>query len=338
MTWYFEAPVLGDMLRVGFNSIFHYGIFVSEDEVIQFGLSPLARANQPAEEIQVCTTDLDGFLCGYKLEVARFDEEERKKNRTPEDAVAFARSKLGTRGYHILYNNCEHFAYECITGKPFCSQTANLRAMFQSLPLVDVYTCAIPCELEMTPLYPESRQAELDSVSNIRVKTEKWCAWKLLEYALERSLGVKMKQTEFEKNENGKWTSEKCFFSISHSDEAVAVAVSRKPVGVDIESHLPSQNDRFADKILNENERALYDSTADEAREHFLLEKWTAKESLFKKDGTLAGFIPKEQDTLSGGLRTLSAKVGGKSYTLSVATDTPKSLRIYENIDLLSKI
>ena len=147
-----------------------------------------------------------------------------------------------------------------------------------------------------------------------------------------------MSQTEFKKSESGKWTTEKCWFSISHSHGAAAVAVSRKPVGVDIEARFPLDNDRFAQRVLNEAESAQYESTPTDDRGRFLIEKWTGKEALFKRDGALKSFIPTDHDTLSGDLRTLAVNVSGKSYTLSVASESIRSLRIYEDIDLLSKI
>jgi hypothetical protein len=34
MKWQLTQPVAGDMIRVKLGSIYHYGVFVSEDEVI----------------------------------------------------------------------------------------------------------------------------------------------------------------------------------------------------------------------------------------------------------------------------------------------------------------
>ena len=199
MKWTLKTPAAGDMVRVKAGSIYHYGVFVSENEIIQFGLAPVARQGLKDSDIEVCSSDVDTFLCGGFLEVADFDRVERRKNRRPAKAIEYARSKLGTRGYNILYNNCEHFAYDCVTGKPHCSQTADVRALFRSLPIADVYVAAIPDVTALTELYPPERQAELDAVTNDRVKTEKWCVWKLLEYALERSFGYKMKDMTFSK-------------------------------------------------------------------------------------------------------------------------------------------
>lgn len=337
MKWTLKAPASGDMVRVKAGSIYHYGVFVSETEIIQFGLAPVARQGLKDSDIEVCSSDVDTFLCGGFFEVAEFERAERKKNRRPAKAVEYARAKLGTRGYNILYNNCEHFAYDCVTGKPYCSQTADVRALFRTLPVTDVYVARIPGSLVLTQLYPPERQAELDAATNERVKIEKWCVWKLLEYALERSFGFKMKPMTFSKNEHGKWTSDKCFFSLSHCDGAVAVAVSRADVGVDIETERPALRERMAQKILNESELTLYENTPESERVRFLLEKWTAKESLFKAYGMGSAFIPADYDTLSGKVNTRILKLNEREYALSVATETPDIVRLYE-VDLLSKI
>ena len=333
MKWQLKAPVAGDMIRVKAGSVYHYGIFASEEEIIQFGLAPVARPTLKDTDIEVCTSDIDAFLCGGFLEVAEFDRLERKKNRRPKDIVSYARGKLGTKGYHILYNNCEHFAYECVTGKPYCSQTADVRELFRSLPVVDVYVSRIPEQPNIKPLSCAEREREIEGITNPKAKIEKYYVWKLLEYALERSFGLRAQKLTFTKRPEGKWMTEKCAFSLSHCDGAVAVAVSRAAVGVDIETLRPLSRDRFADKILTEGEYALYEQTLPEDQEIFLLEKWTAKESLFKKNGEKI-FIPRDHDTLTGKLRTQKVTLAEQTYVLSVASDTPEVMRSYIDVDL----
>lgn len=248
MNWTCKQPKAGDMIRVKLGSIYHYGVFVSWDEIIQFGLAPSARPMLKDSQIEVCTSNIDAFLCGGALEVALFDGERRSK-RCPKEIVDYARQSLGRRGYHILYNNCEHFAFECVTGEPYCSQTADVRALFRSLPVVDVYVAGIPEQVNMRSLSCAEWEQEIGSEADHGLKIQKYCAWKLLEYALERSLGLHASELAFTKTENGKWMTEKCAFSLSHCRGAVAVAVSRAAVGVDIACLPPLSKDRFAEKI-----------------------------------------------------------------------------------------
>ncbi len=106
---------MGDMVRTKVQFYHHYGIFVSDSEVIQFGLpdDPM----RPADQIRVLSTDVLTFLQGGDLEVMVPDKEARRKMRTPEQIVAIARQRIGESGYNILHNNCEHFVNECVFGE-----------------------------------------------------------------------------------------------------------------------------------------------------------------------------------------------------------------------------
>ena len=115
MQWTEGTPVYGDIIRTKVSFYHHYGIFVSEDQVIQFGLpdDPM----RPSEQIKVLSTDIYTFLGGGELEVAKPDKDERKQLRTPTQIVETATSRLGEGGYDILHNNCEHFVNECAFGE-----------------------------------------------------------------------------------------------------------------------------------------------------------------------------------------------------------------------------
>lgn len=116
MNWKEKTPVYGDMIRTKVSFYHHYGIFVSEDQVIQFGLpdDPLREA----EQIKVLSTDMRTFLQGGELEVAQMDRAERKSMYSPEKIVERAQQRLGQGGYDILHNNCEHFVNDCVFGQP----------------------------------------------------------------------------------------------------------------------------------------------------------------------------------------------------------------------------
>ncbi|MBR2476683.1 MAG: lecithin retinol acyltransferase family protein [Clostridia bacterium] len=115
MNWTDNAPVYGDMIRVKVKFYHHYGIFVDENTVIQFGLPD--NSGTPPDEIQVMTTDIATFANGEFVECASLTKAEKKQHRTPDEIVKIATSRLGERGYNILNNNCEHFANECYFGE-----------------------------------------------------------------------------------------------------------------------------------------------------------------------------------------------------------------------------
>ena len=115
MEWTEQTPVCGDIVRTKVRFYHHYGIFVSENRVIQFGLpdDPL----RPGEEIAVLATDIRTFLQGGELEVARPDRAEKRRMYSPQEIVARAEARLGEGGYDSLHNTCEHFVNDCAFGE-----------------------------------------------------------------------------------------------------------------------------------------------------------------------------------------------------------------------------
>ena len=88
MKWRPGDCVPGDMIRVPLGGIYHYGIFASESEVIQFGLPPLPEYRDRPEAQAVTTMDMALFSCGQIVEIGV-----------------------------LLRNNCEHFVWDCAFGQ-----------------------------------------------------------------------------------------------------------------------------------------------------------------------------------------------------------------------------
>ena len=333
MKWSYIEPKFGDMIRVSMGTLYHFGIYVSDEEVIAFGLPPTRRGTLTDAEVEVLSSDIDAFLAGGFLEVAEFDKKEKKKNRTPEQIVEYARSKMGMRGYHILYNNCEHFANECVTGVHICRQAEDVRALFRKLPVVDVYISALPEDLPLGEVECKARQAEIDTVKNERVKREKYFVWKLLCYALERTFGLRGKRLDFVKEPWGGWSVGDVFVSLSHSEGALAVAVSRNDVGVDIEHVHTPRAKTLAEHTLCEEELLEYERLPESEKERRFLELWTVKEAIFKSLRS-DRFLPKEICTIGAKFTTKTATVGEREYIFTVATQTPEKVRVFTEIDL----
>lgn len=331
MRWTLKAAEYGDMVRVKLGSVYHYGIFVSESEVIQFGPPPAGRALLKDSELEVCATDVYGFLCGGFMEVAEAERKEKKKRRSAEEIVASARARMGERGYNILYNNCEHFAYECAFGEKYCSQTEALRAVWRSLPVLDVYVAQIPEACDFKEVLPVARREEIAECSNESVKRQKYAVWKLFEYGLKRTFGYAIDKLELTRGANGKWQCNACEFSLSHSGNVVAVALSRKPVGVDIEG-VYAVKAELAKKILTEEELATYSALTGN-REEYLSRKWTEKESLFKRSGGKA-FQPSKIAVLGQSLKTEKITAPDGEYFLTVASDDIAKFKFFSNVKL----
>lgn len=125
MKWTQHEPHYGDIIRVKMKFYHHYGIFVDEHTVVQFGLPN--NVEQPADSVKILTSDIHTFLCGGELEVASLSASERLSRRSPEATVTLALSRIGEGGYHILHNNCEHFVNDCVFGKKTSSFVDGLR-------------------------------------------------------------------------------------------------------------------------------------------------------------------------------------------------------------------
>lgn len=331
MKWDLKDPVCGDIIRVKAGSIYHYGIYISDAEVIQFGLSPMRRIGLSDAEVSVCVSDIEAFLSDGFLEIG-VPEKKDKKRFPPKKTVALARSRLGEKGYNIIYNNCEHFAYECYCGEKFCSQTAEVRELFKKMPIVDVYVAQIPGEGKIAKVYPHARQNEIKATASDVLKRERYYVWKLLEYGLKRSFGKKITDVEFQKQASGKWSCDVCEFSLSHSKNAVCVVISRAPVGIDIEK-IKSPKADISKDVLSPEEFQQYEACSAEEKENLLIHAWTKKESLFKmkNEGSISVEAFRMQ---SGSVFQTAVQCAGESYSLSVATQTPEKVRLYEGIDL----
>ena len=202
---------------------------------------------------------------------------------------------------------------------------------FNHSPFVDVYIAQIPNDKELKTVYPPSRQDEILSVSNEKVRREKYFVWKLLEYALDRTFGKKITDINFIKMDCGKWCCDVCEFSISHSHNAVCVAISTSPVGVDIEKIQTPKVD-VSRKILSPTQLVEYASYNADDKVKFLINAWTKKESLFKKQN--ARLLTREQNnTQEDYVFQKTVFVANEPYSLSVATDISDNIKIYEKID-----
>ena len=194
-----------------------------------------------------------------------------------------------------------------------------------------VYAALIPDVEEIGDVLPEERQAEIDRCSSPKVKREKYYVWKLLEYAFERDLGERLEDISFEKNGNGKWTSDKAFFSLSHTDGVVAVAVSRSNVGVDVEA-VRRHRDGLEAHILTERERTELSTLEESAAWEYIIGRWTQKESIFKTFNA-RGFEPKRIEASEYPTRTERLALPVGVYMLSVCAQDVDNVRI-EMVDL----
>lgn len=196
-----------------------------------------------------------------------------------------------------------------------------------------LYVAALPSHGEIASLGIPERDAEIAAVSNMRVKREKYYAWRLLELAVRDRFGLTLNELGLRREEYGGWSSEVCELSVSHTADAVAVALCDMPVGVDIEEiHLPRASG-FAERIMNETEFAEYLLLSECDRTEKLIRIWTAKEAIFKSQHSPA-FIPKDTAVASVPIVTDTLMLGEKKYIWSLAVGTKASDRTVDVVPI----
>ena len=113
-------------------------------------------------------------------------------------------------------------------------------------------------------------------------------------------------------------------FSISHSKNYIAIAISEKSVGVDVEGIFLDERLKMAPKILTLEELDIFNHKLDQ--NGYLTEKWTLKEAYAKFLGT--GLIQKVLQTTVDGV-----SINVKGAVVSVyPKDTLKMF--YENREI----
>ena len=127
MKFCLKNPSSADIIRIKVkNDIYHYGIYISDEEVIGFGLaSDILKTNK--EDVKVVSTDIKTFLDGHFLEVMELSFIEKMKKNKPDKIIKLARQRIGEGNYDILENNCEHFVNECVFNKHISLQTNNIK-------------------------------------------------------------------------------------------------------------------------------------------------------------------------------------------------------------------
>ena len=289
----------GDMVRVKIGSVYHYGIFVSGEEIIAFGLPPLAQFADAPDRFLVCRTDADVFCCGQILEVAELDRKEKKRRFPPEETVRRARERLGEDGYHLIRNNCEHFAYECVFGERRSLQEEAVFRMWNQRQVCNVYLMNAGCADGRDVPMPPERAEEVRQCTDPELRLARTADWLLLRLAAKHSFSCDPDELRFTKDNNGAWTCDRFRFSFSHADGLVCAAVSNAPVGVDLET-VDGIARRFDEAALDKLRKRAF-TTAEQQRwpatpEGFAC-GWTRKEALFKCSGKRV-FRPGKYDSL----------------------------------------
>jgi cell wall-associated NlpC family hydrolase len=91
----------GDHIYVSYGGFTHHGIYCGDDRVIHYG-----------SRSKICEVSLSDFAKYHDVSVQKYD------HAYPADrVVSRAKKRLGEKKYHLLFNNCEHFAAWCKVGR-----------------------------------------------------------------------------------------------------------------------------------------------------------------------------------------------------------------------------
>lgn len=168
--------------------------------------------------------------------------------------------------------------------------------------------------IEKTKNLPLWRLQKVESLKKEADKIRSVAAFLLLERALQ-DLGIPF-VPEFAYEDFGKpyLPGYPVHFSLSHTKNAVACAVSDCPIGVDVQEKV-EYSPRLADRICSDAERTALENAKD--KDLALTALWTKKEALAKCNGKGLG---ERFSSLEEGVFTLRRP----GYCLSVTEENPK--------------
>ena len=195
-----------------------------------------------------------------------------------------------------------------------------------------VYVSTFEPDLVVGDVEPAIRNDMIRRCTDKLAKQQRYCVWKLLDYALRDCYNGGVADFDLYVDENGKWNCHNgIHFSLSHCNNVVAVALCNHYVGVDVESvagfdrHVGCAE--FAERILTDNEQRKLTETPTEHKAAMLAEMWTKKESFFKL-GSRRAFVPKSFDSTVKATHSQTLTINGVQYVLSVARYIPSKIEL----------
>ena len=197
---------------------------------------------------------------------------------------------------------------------------------------VIVYIASFDSGVAVGAVEPSIRNEMIQRCTDTLTQQQRYCVWKLLDYALLECYGKGVKDFNFYIDDNGKWNCRNgVHFSLTHCNNVVAVALCNHFVGVDVESvanferHVASTE--FAERILTDNEKELLQNTSAVHKTEMLAQLWTKKESFFKLSSRKE-FAPKSIDTTKLAIHSQSLTINGEQYALAVARYIPSKIEL----------
>ncbi len=104
--------IAGEHLVVRRRGYSHHGIAAEDATVIHFSGEPGSK-----RAAAIVRSTLDEFCAGGEVRIVRYGQ-----RHDLDSTLSRATGRLGETGYHLVFNNCEHFARWCATGSAASDQ------------------------------------------------------------------------------------------------------------------------------------------------------------------------------------------------------------------------
>jgi hypothetical protein len=119
----------GTHLRVNRGIYHHHGIYIGEGLVIHFYGEYLEKLKA---EVKIST--FEDFVQNSPIEIVKYQVQ-----KSVDWTIETAYSLIGAKNYHIVSNNCKHFATYCKTGmKTVKTMTEYIPVRSQNLELIPI--------------------------------------------------------------------------------------------------------------------------------------------------------------------------------------------------------
>ncbi len=105
---------LGDHIMINRGGYMHHGIYVGDSKVVHFKGDADKKLIGVEQPIIIMESVYD-FGAPDRTRVVEYDED--IKLLSVKETVSRALHKIGSTDYHLMFNNCEHFAIWCKTGR-----------------------------------------------------------------------------------------------------------------------------------------------------------------------------------------------------------------------------
>lgn len=123
--------IIGDILGVTRGFYEHYGIYIGDGKIIHYyGESDTGNDNI------ITKTDFYEFLKGSSTFFIVDVDSLGLNCLENEEVITRAKENVGNRNYNLIFNNCEHFAFWCKTGKNIAFQKLSKNHRFYKMSTI----------------------------------------------------------------------------------------------------------------------------------------------------------------------------------------------------------